>query len=105
MFWQSGRAGHPSLPPRAAPHAGGERRRVARWLAAGALALAAFVARGAAGADPPPDTQPKPKASSYAPHRTRSHVYGTPVSKPIVHRQKKRAHPAAPAAASTEPIK
>jgi hypothetical protein len=104
MFWQSGRAGHPSLPPRAAPHAGGERRRVARWLAAGALALAALVARGAA-ADPPPDTEPKPKASSYAPHHTRSHVYGTPVSKPIVHRQKKRAHRAAPAAASTEPIK
>jgi hypothetical protein len=45
----------------------------------------------------------KPKASSFAPHHTKSHVHGTPVSKPIAHKRKKRKPPAA--AAPAEPIK
>jgi hypothetical protein len=47
----------------------------------------------------------RPKASSFAPHHTRSHVYGTPVSKPILHKRKKRKPPAVPAGAPAEPIK
>jgi hypothetical protein len=63
--------------------------------------LAALAAAGTAFAAPPTDK--KPKASSFAPRHTKSHVYGTPVSKPILHKRKKRTPPAAPAPA--EPIK
>lgn len=65
--------------------------------------LAALAVAGAALADP--QTDKKPKASSFAPHPTKSHVYGTPISKPILHKQKKRPKPAAPAAAPAAPIK
>ena len=96
---------NPSLPRGAVPHGGGERRASARWLAACALVLAALAAAGAAAADPPSDTKHKAKASSLAPrHSNKSHVYGTPVGKPILRKQKKRPHPAPPAAPA-EPIK
>jgi hypothetical protein len=68
---------------------------------AAALILAALGVAGTALADSPTDK--KPKASSFAPHHTSSHVYGTPVSKPILHKRKKRPPHAAPA--SAEPIK
>jgi hypothetical protein len=49
-------------------------------------------------------TNPKAaKPSSFAPHPTAKRAFGTPVSKPILHKRKKRAPPAAPAPA--EPIK
>lgn len=70
--------------------------------AAAALAVAGG---GAARADQPSDTRPKARASSFAPRHGKSHVYGTPVSKPILHKQKKRPHRAAPAAAPAAPIK
>jgi hypothetical protein len=74
--------------------------------AAGALLLAALAAAGTALADPSPSgARPKAKASSFAPHQTKSHVYGTPVSKPILHKRKKRARPAAPAGKPAEPFK
>jgi hypothetical protein len=96
---------NPSLPLRAVPHGGGARRPSARWLAACALVLAALAAAGSAAADPPADTKHKAKASSFAPHHSnKSHVYGTPVGKPILHKQKKRPRPV-PAAAPAEPIK
>jgi len=66
-----------------------------------AFILAAVAVAGTALADPPADQ--KPKASSFAPRHSNSHVYGTPVSKPILHKRKKRPPPAAPA--SAEPIK
>jgi hypothetical protein len=62
--------------------------------------VAALAVAGTALADP--QTDKPPKASSYAPHHTRSHVYGTPVSKPILRKGKKRTrHPPPP----PEPIK
>ena len=95
---------NPSLLQRVVPHVG-ERRRSARWLAACALVLAALAPAGMAVADPPSDTKPEAKASSFAPqHSNKSHVYGTPVGKPILHKPKKRPRPA-PAAAPAEPIK
>lgn len=63
------------------------------------------LAAGSAAADPPSDTKPKAKASSFAPHHTRTHVYGTPVSKPILHKRKKRPHTAAATAGADAPIK
>jgi hypothetical protein len=66
-------------------------------------ALLALLAAGAALADPPPDHR-KTKASSFAPRHTSSHVYGTPIGKPILHKHKKQAHAAAPAGADA-PIK
>jgi hypothetical protein len=70
------------------------------------IALAALFLGAAAAAAAGDSTDPKrPKASSFAPHHTRSHVYGTPVSKPILHKRKKRKPPAAPAGAPAEPIK
>ncbi len=69
-------------------------------LTACALILAAFAAAGSAAADPPSGTAPKPKASSFAPQHTRSHVYGTPIAKPILHKRKKRTQPAATAPAA-----
>jgi hypothetical protein len=97
---------NPSLPLRAVPHGGGERRpSAARWLAACALVLAALAAAASAAADPPSDTKDKPKPSSFAPHHgNKSHVYGAPVGKPLLHKQKKRPRPA-PATAPAEPIK
>jgi len=96
---------NPSLPLRAVPHGGGERRPSARWPAAWALALAALAAAGSAAADPPSDTKDKAKPSSFAPHHgNKSHVYGAPVGKPLLHKQKKRPRPP-PAAAPAEPIK
>lgn len=71
----------------------------ARWV----LALLAL-AGGAALADPTDGTGPKPRPSSLAPRHTQSHVYGTPVSKPILHKRNKPAHPA-PAAQPAAPIK
>jgi hypothetical protein len=95
---------NPSLPLRAVPHAGGGPRPIARWVAAWALVLTALAAGGAAAADPPSDTKHEAKPSSFAPHHTKSHVYGTPVGKPVLHKQKKRPRPA-PAAAPAEPIR
>ena len=69
------------------------------WL--GALALLASGAMAAASADPT-DAKP-PKPSSFAPHPTAKRAFGTPVSKPILHKRKKHKPPAAPAPA--EPIK
>jgi hypothetical protein len=94
---------HPSLPPQAVPQAAARRRPAARWLAACTLALAVVAAAGIAAAEPPPDARHKTKASSFAPrHSNKSHSYGTPVGKPILHKQKKRPRPAAPAAAPIE---
>jgi hypothetical protein len=67
------------------------------------LALLTLAAGSATLADPS-DGKPKAKASSFAPHHTGSHAYGTPIAKPILHKQKKHAH-AASAPAATEPIK
>jgi hypothetical protein len=69
-------------------------------LAACALALAASAVAGSALADP--QTGDKAKASSFAPHHTKSHVYGAPIQKPLVHKRKKRK-PATPP--PVEPIK
>jgi len=66
-----------------------------------ALILAALAATGAAVADAPSDARSKAKASSFAPHHTKRHAYGAPVSQPILHKRKKHPPPAAPA----EPIK
>jgi len=65
-----------------------------------ALVVAALALPGPALADPQTDN--KPKASSFAPRHTKSHVYGTPVAKPILHKRKKRTPPAP---APAEPIK
>jgi len=70
-------------------------------LAACALVLTALAPAGHALADPPTDTRAKP--SSFAPRHSKSHVYGAPIQKPIVHKRKKRKPPAAPA--PVEPIK
>jgi hypothetical protein len=56
-------------------------------LLAAALGPAALAAPG----DPPA----KPKGSAFAPHHTRSHVYGTPIAKPILHQRKKPVKTAA----------
>jgi hypothetical protein len=62
------------------------------------------VAAGTALADPPGGgTGPKPKPSSFAPHHTASRTFGTPVSKPILHKRTRPAHPA-PATQPAEPI-
>jgi len=54
-----------------------------------------------AGAD---STGRKPaKPSSFAPHPTTKRAFGTPISKPILHKRKTRTAPATPAPA--EPIK
>lgn len=66
-----------------------------------ALLAAALAVAGSAFADPQNDKTPK--ANSFAPHHSRRHVYGTPVSKPILHKRKKRKPPAA--AVPAEPIK
>ncbi len=70
------------------------------WLAACTAALQAVP--GASAATDSASAAP-PKPSSFAPHHTRSHVYGAPVSKPILHKRRKRTPPAAPAPA--RPIK
>ena len=72
-------------------------------LAACALALLA-VAAGTALADTS-DPQARPKPSSFAPHHDKSHVYGTPVSKPILRKRKKHPHPPPVAHGPAEPIK
>jgi len=77
------RAGHPSVPPRAVPRGRGG--------ALVCLTLLALAAGRSALADPPDSTH-KHKASSFAPHHTASHVYGTPVGKPILHKHKKPPH-------------
>jgi hypothetical protein len=70
-------------------------------LAACALTLLTVPGAAMAGADP---TDPKPpKPSSFAPHPTAKRAFGTPVSKPILHKRTKRKPPATPAPA--EPIK
>ena len=63
-----------------------------------AVALLALLAGRSALADPA-DSAHKHKASSFAPHHTTSHVYGTPVGKPILHKHKKPTHSSQPAAA------
>jgi hypothetical protein len=76
------------------------------WLAAGVLSLLAVSASAGAGADPTSDsTHPKP--SSFAPHHAnKSHVYGAPLGKPVLHKHKKKhPRPAAPGEAPAEPIK
>jgi hypothetical protein len=104
MSWQSGRAAHPSVPPRVIPSGRSKRRGVSRWVAACALALLGVAAGVAAPADPS-GSKPKPKASSFAPHHTGKHVYGTPIVKPILHKQKKRPHAATAPTAPAAPIK
>jgi len=64
------------------------------------LVLAALAGAGSVLADPQADTKPRP--SSFAPHHTKSRVYGAPIQKPLVRKHKKR-RPSAPAPA--EPIK
>jgi len=93
-------AGHPSLPLRLPPSA--LPRAAVRRAAACALVLLA-AAPGPAALAAPADTPPKPKPSSFAPHHTASHVYGTPISKPILHQRKKPAKRSARAPAA--PIK
>ena len=61
------------------------------------LALAGLVST-ARGDD---STAPKPKGSSFAPHRGGSHVYGTPIQRPILHKRHKPAK--APSKASPTP--
>jgi hypothetical protein len=63
----------------------------------------AGAASAAAGADD--SSTAKPKASSFAPHHTQSHVYGTPIAKPILHKRKKHTQPPAPANGPAAPIK
>ena len=69
-----------------------------------AAALLALMAGRSALADLPDSTHKKPKASSFAPHHTTSHVYGTPVGKPILHKHKKPPHASEPAGAAA-PLK
>jgi hypothetical protein len=69
-------------------------------LAVCSLVLAALVGTGSALGDPQTDTKPQP--SSFAPHHSKSHVYGAPIQKPLVHKRKKRKPPAP---APVEPIK
>lgn len=75
------------------------------WLVAGLLALVAAASATAAPAGSDDSKTAKPKASSFAPHHSKSHVYGAPVSKPILHKRKKHKPPAAPGGAPPEPIK
>jgi hypothetical protein len=79
--------------------------RARAFLGACALILAALAAASSAGADPQSGTNPKAKASSFAPHHTKGHAFGTPIAKPILHKRKKRTQPAAPATAPAAPIK
>lgn len=99
MLRQSG-AGHPSVPPRLLPSAA-PRAPVRRAAACVLVLLAA--ALGPAALAGPGDPPNKPKGSAFAPHHTRSHVYGTPIAKPILHQRKKPAKSAARAPAA--PIK
>jgi len=97
------RARHPSLPRRPAP-SGGRKGSRAAW-AACALALLALAGSGAVPADTSnSQEQKKAKASSFAPHHGKNHVYGSPVSKPVLHKRKKAAPPR-PAREPAEPIK
>lgn len=57
----------------------------------------------AAGADD--STKAKPRASSFAPHHTKSRVYGTPIAKPILHKRRKHTQRPAPATEPAAPIK
>lgn len=75
------------------------------WVGVCAAALLTVAAASAARADQPSDAGHKPKASSFAPHPSKSHVYGTPISKPILHKQKKRPQRAATATTPAAPIK
>ena len=59
------------------------------------LLAAAFGPAALAGAGDPPN---RPKGSAFAPHHTKSHVYGTPINKPILHKRKKAAKSSAPPA-------
>jgi len=68
-----------------------------------AAALLVLMAGRSALADPADSTH-KHKASSFAPHHTTSHVYGTPVGKPILHKHKKPPHASEPAGAAA-PLK
>jgi hypothetical protein len=56
------------------------------------LLAAALGPAALAGPGDPPN---KPKGSAFAPHHTRSHVYGTPIAKPILHQRKKPVKSAA----------
>jgi hypothetical protein len=58
-----------------------------------ALAIAAAVGLPRAAAADPTATTP-PRASSFAPHHTRSRVYGAPIQPQILHKRRKRAHAA-----------
>ncbi len=71
-----------------------------------ALILGCPLATAADGPDPPGRTLTKarpgsthPKASSFAPHHSRSHVYGDPISAPLLHNRKpaRKPTPATPA--------
>lgn len=87
------------MPPVRAPRSSGTGIAL---LLAGGLALVGAATAIAGGSD---STPAKPRPTSFAPHHTRSHVYGTPVSKPILHKRKKRTQRAAPAAAPAPPVK
>ena len=81
------------------------RRAVRVSLMASALVLAGTAAAAVASAGSDDSKTPKPKASSYAPHQTKSHVYGTPIAKPILHKRKKHTQPKVPATEPAAPIK
>jgi len=68
-----------------------------------AMVLLALTAGQRALADPTDSTH-QHKASSFAPRHTTSHVYGTPVGKPILHKHKKPPHASEPAGAAA-PLK
>lgn len=71
-------------------------------LVASLLVLAGAATASAAADD---SKTAKPKASSFAPHPTKRHVYGTPIAKPILHKRKKHTRPPAPATGQAAPIK
>lgn len=79
--------------------------RASRWVAAAALTLAALAALSSAVADPPVDPKRRAKASSFAPHHTKRHVYGAPIAKPILHKGKKPTPPASGTSTAAPPSK
>lgn len=90
------------FPMRSATHLPGA---VAGSLLVSLLVLAGAATATAATAGSDDSKTPKPKPSSFAPHPTKSHVYGTPIAKPILHKRKKHPQPAVPATGPAAPIK
>jgi hypothetical protein len=69
--------------------------------------VSGLVLTGAAAATPGAgdSATAKSKVSSFAPHHTKSQVYGTPIARPIVHKRKRHTRPSIPAAEPPAPIK